>query len=110
MPVVLAGAAEDPEELDEAGALAAGAGVEAGAGVDAGAAVEFPEAAAEAVPASLFALLRDDFLADDASAAGAAEESAGAVSAFLDLEDDFLEVEASAAGADEEFSAVASDF
>jgi hypothetical protein len=108
LPVVLAGAPEDPEELDEAGALAAGA--EAGAGVDAGAAVEFPEAAAEAVPASLFVLLRDDFLADGASAAGAVEESAAEVSAFLDLADDFLEVEVSAAGADEEFSAVASDF
>jgi hypothetical protein len=31
LPAVLAGAAEDPDELDEAGALAAGAGVEAGA-------------------------------------------------------------------------------
>ena len=57
MAVSLAGAAEAPEELDETGALAAGAGVEAGAGADAGAADEFPEAAAEAVPASLLVLL-----------------------------------------------------
>jgi len=110
LPVALAGAAEAPEEPDEAGALAAGAGVGAGAGVEAGAAEEFPEAAAEAVPASLFVLLWDDFLAEDVSAAGVAEDSAPAVSAFLDLEDDFLEVEVSAAGADEEFSAAASDF
>lgn len=108
LAVALAGAAEAPEELDEAAALAAGAGVEAGAGVDAG--DEFPEAAAEPVPASLFVLLWDDFLAEDVSAAGAAEESAAAVSAFLDLWDDFLEVEVSAAGADVEFSAAASDF
>lgn len=108
LPVALAGAAEAPEELGEAAALAAGAGVEAGAG--AGAADEFPEAAAGAVPASLFVLLWDDFLAEDVSAAGAAEESAVAVSAFVDLWDDFLEVEVSAAGADVEFSAPASDF
>jgi hypothetical protein len=110
LPVAPAGAVEAPEELDEAAALRAGAGVEAGAGVDAGAADEFPEAAAEAVPASLLVLLWDDFLAEDVSAAGAAEESAAAVSAFVDLWDDFLDVEVSAAGADVEFSAAASDF
>ena len=49
-------------------------------------------------------------MAEDVSPAGAAEESAAAVSAFVDLWDDFLEVEVSAAGAEEEFSAAASDF
>jgi hypothetical protein len=68
---VLAGAAEDPEELEEAGALAAGAGVGAGAA----------EVSAVAVPA--FLDLPDDFLEVEVSAAGADEEFSAVASDFL---------------------------
>ena len=107
LPVDLAGV----EEPEEAGALAAGAGVAlgAGAGVGAGAALAPPEAAGAAEPDSLFLLLRDDFLPDEVSAVAAVEESAEPASPFLLLRDDFFFEEVSALAA-AEVSLVAADF